>query len=293
MKSDVIRKRSRHDARRVGAAPTGSPSASPGASRRTSPNLERSPTLAPDSTTTPLSYDFGGDTDYHGDGAHGDHHLMGGGGALVGHDGGHGAFADAGYGGVSFSPGPFPGPYHPDVLMQFSGGLGDALPYASGDSSDLDESVTGTPARSNKRRRMSTDSASEPPSSAVSYGSYDGYSSASSATSLSQRSSMDFPFSNYPSFNILRGPATTFWHPPMLPQDSTGIHPPMLPPDESPMDYLHPPMLPQDEENLFSTYLHPPMVLHDEHSPAPMNALPHPPMLPNDSNFSDFYDQGY
>ena len=50
MKSDVIRKRSRHDARRIGTGET--PSASPGASRRASPaaNQQASPTLAPDSS---------------------------------------------------------------------------------------------------------------------------------------------------------------------------------------------------------------------------------------------------
>ncbi|KAJ7748104.1 hypothetical protein B0H16DRAFT_1554026, partial [Mycena metata] len=68
MKSDVIRKRSRHDARRGGASASVSetPTASPGVSRRASPSPNdpannansssasagrRSPTLAPDSTT--------------------------------------------------------------------------------------------------------------------------------------------------------------------------------------------------------------------------------------------------
>ena len=37
MKSDVIRKRARHDARRGGGAVSETPSASPGASRRASP----------------------------------------------------------------------------------------------------------------------------------------------------------------------------------------------------------------------------------------------------------------
>jgi len=100
---------------------------------------------------------------------------------------------------------------------------------------------------------MSNDSASEPPSSAVSYTTTftDGYSSAASpATSLSHRLSMEFPFSNYPSFNILRGPGNTLWHPPMLPpQQNNGssaakggagcasprfIHPPMLLPQMTP-----------------------------------------------------------
>jgi hypothetical protein len=55
--------------------------------------------------------------------------------------------------------------------------------------------------RNRKRCRMSTDSMSEPPSSAVSYCSYtNGYlTSATSATSHSQHSSMEFPFSSYSS----------------------------------------------------------------------------------------------
>ncbi|KAK7026437.1 hypothetical protein VNI00_015672 [Paramarasmius palmivorus] len=54
MKSDVIRKRSRHDARRAanGALLGETPSASPGVSRRASPSRESSPTLAPDSSTS-------------------------------------------------------------------------------------------------------------------------------------------------------------------------------------------------------------------------------------------------
>ncbi|KAK6975146.1 hypothetical protein R3P38DRAFT_2582582, partial [Favolaschia claudopus] len=60
MKSDVIRKRSRHDARRVGASASKTPTASPGVSERAShapaSSLSRSderasPTLAPDGST--------------------------------------------------------------------------------------------------------------------------------------------------------------------------------------------------------------------------------------------------
>ena len=61
MKSDVIRKRARHDARRGsgnGSSET-PPSASPGASRRASPNAESTPTLAPDSSTQ-LTYNDNG-----------------------------------------------------------------------------------------------------------------------------------------------------------------------------------------------------------------------------------------
>jgi hypothetical protein len=93
----------------------------------------------------------------------------------------------------------FPGPYHPDYIMQLFNMPTDVLPFASVDSSDI-EGIVMSP-RNHKRRRMSTDSMSEPLSSAVSYSSYtNGYStSATSATSHSQRSSMEFPFSSYPS----------------------------------------------------------------------------------------------
>ena len=68
----------------------------------------------------------------------------------------------------------FPGPYHPDYLMQFANVIaasGDALPFSSVDSAEIDATMSP---RSNKRRRMSVDSAEEPPQSAVSFGSFSG-----------------------------------------------------------------------------------------------------------------------
>lgn len=285
MKSDVIRKRSRHDARRGGGGGGNStedtPSASPGVSRRTSPVREVSPTLAPDSTTQ-ITYTYNEEEmEYRSSQSE----LMG---ALGQDHSQNSIFHNALHM-------PFPGPYHPDYLSQLCNlATTEALPFASVDAADIDGSMSP---RSNKRRRMSTDSASEPPSSAVSFSSYnDGYSSASSATSHSQRSSMDFPFSSYPSASTysngpaLRGSGNTFWHPPMMPQAENSphlFHPPMLPPDDSPMDYLHPPMAAQEEENLFSAYLHPPMALPDENSQ--MNI--HPPMMyPADYSNNETYD---
>ncbi|KIO03738.1 hypothetical protein M404DRAFT_616812 [Pisolithus tinctorius Marx 270] len=293
MKSDVIRKRSRHDASAAAAAAaarrsvadthgsqvsyinannnhhhdartpgsrssgsgTTSASASPGPSCRASPNVDtldvselngdpglgglgggagdRSPTLAPDSTTQPAAYEFGEDgvvnVGVHGVGVHGvgaagtsRSELMGalgsdnvvsgygsvsnlnmpmnmssmglGGGAGNGitlggiHIGGVLGHAYAGI----FGHHAYPGPYHPDYLSsQFH--LDAALPFSGVDGMDGEESpgaaATGGGAgggkegegngeadadehRSSKRRRMSTDSASEPPSSAVSYSSY-------------------------------------------------------------------------------------------------------------------------
>lgn len=272
MKSDVIRKRSRHEARRSGMTDT--PSGSPGVSRRASPAREASPTLAPDSTTQ-MSYDYIEDISFPTTQSE----LLG----ALGHD-------------LSQFPS-----FHQQLYTMSQS---DPLPFPA-------ESDPAMSPRTNKRRRMSTDSPSEPPSSATSYSSYnDGYSSASSATSHSQRSSMEFPFSSYlgasgtngngtvsSPFNtagpVLRGSGNTFWHPPMMPQgqgdmDSSPhvFHPPMLPPthEDSPMDYLHPPMLVQDEESLFSSFLHPPMVVPEEQTV-------HPPMYPNEWSVGhDSYD---
>lgn len=254
MKSDVIRKRSRHDARRSGPDSSDTPSASPGASRRPSPNLERSPTLAPDSTTQP-TYEFPEEPAPQTSSSE----LMG---ALGQEPTQNNVFNQGPYSNI-FNP--FPGPYHPDYLSQNFHLTGDALPFASVEALESEiNNGGGVEQRTTKRRRMSTDStsASEPPSSAVSFSSY--AESFSSATSHSRRSSMDFPF--FTQYGVFRGSGNAFWHPPMLPTDRSPqfIHPPMLPAEEPTMDFLHPPMLPQEEDNLFATYLHPPMMLPAE-----------------------------
>ncbi|KAF9257404.1 hypothetical protein L218DRAFT_935829 [Marasmius fiardii PR-910] len=272
MKSDIIRKRSRHDARRSSTSHMVSetPSASPGVSRRASPVRESSPTLAPDSSTSTsnqnqLNYEYSSadDFDYHQSQSELINALGGGdfGQGVNGNNNSNGGVTGT-YGGPNLMENfQFPGPYHPDRLQHFTYQSMDPLPFANTpleyDNSDFGHNSGGEISpRTNKRRRMSVDSASEPPSSAVSYSSFnDGYSSATSATSHSQRSSVDFPFSTYPSVGayqtsagpVFRGTTNPFWHPPMM----------------SPMDYLHPPLLPPDEEALFSTYLHPPMSLPD------------------------------
>ena len=253
MKSDVIRKRARHDARR--GAGNGSsetpPSASPGASRRASPNAESTPTLAPDSSTQ-LSYNGGGNE--------GSPHNNGGNmefrGSMQSELMGALGSSDLHYNNQLYSTSYFPGPYHPDVISQLYTIPNDALPFASsGDTSDAD-SVSES--RASKRRRMSNDSASEPPSSAVSFSSYsDSFTSASSSTSHSQRSSVDFPYTPYSSFNMLRGGS---WHPPMLPPDGSPgsyVHPPMLPGDDnSPMFFTHQPMVQgQDDTDALFAFL--------------------------------------
>ncbi|PPQ69700.1 hypothetical protein CVT24_001200 [Panaeolus cyanescens] len=276
MKSDVIRKRSRHDARRASqaggspGAPEDTPSASPGVSRRASPVRDASPTLAPDSSTAQI-YDYSEDIDFRSSVAGaGTSELLN---ALGGMDGGQQLYQHAYV--------PFPGPYHPDYLMSMYGIQSDGLNFAgvgavegnnggnaggnsasSGGSGAAEPDSSMSP-RSTKRRRMSTDSASEPPSSAVSFSSFSGdsYSPASSISGHShshshsqsgsvshhKRSSMEFPFSTYNSNGTintgpaLRGPGNTFWHPPMMPQgaggahteDTTIFHPPMLVPATS------------------------------------------------------------
>lgn len=292
MKSDVIRKRSRHDARRAGV-PEDTPSASPGVSRRTSPVRDASPTLAPDSTTQ-MTYEFNEDSDSFRNTTTPSELL----GALGNTTETTQASAPTVYNAYQLS---FPGPYTSDYLMQLYSLPTDALPFSTVDSSEID---LGMSPRSPKRRRMSTDSADEPPASAVSFSSFggDGYSSASSSASHSKRASMEFPFSTYNNNGTLnqgpalRGSGNTFWHPPMMPQsgvdnDTQLFHAPTMVSssssgsgastpssatdgsesgsggaanEDSPMDYLHPPMAIQDEDSLFSTYLHPPMALPDE-----------------------------
>ncbi|KAK7445780.1 hypothetical protein VKT23_014776 [Stygiomarasmius scandens] len=314
MKSDVIRKRSRHDARRGGTLAE-TPSASPGVSRRASPARDTSPTLAPDSSTSTsppqLNYQYPDNIDFSSTQSE----LLGALGQDMSqsnpNDSNNNASSGSFYQPIfGFQ---FPGPYHPDHLAQFVSIPQDALPFAS-DFDSLDSSMSP---RSNKRRRMSTDSASEPPSSAVSYSSFTdgGYSSATSATSHSQRSSVDFAFSSsgvgvgvgvggfpaatptssYTPFapaslagggmHVFRGSTNTFWHPPMslmghdnLNSNSSSWHPPMLPPQQGKGQQQQ---QQQQQEDSPMDYLHPPLLPHDED--ALFSAYLHPPMsLPED-----------
>ncbi|KAG2361108.1 hypothetical protein BDR07DRAFT_1486291 [Suillus spraguei] len=332
MKSDIIRKRSRHDARAQRSSltepqsasntpgtpsetpsQTQTPSASPGVSRRPTPSP--SPILAPDSTTQPVA-------------SHNMSAGMGAGAGMVGTGMGGSSELMGALGDTYAVYNPFPGPYHPDYLSQnwvppsmagVNSITNEALPFSGVDSIDGEagsnasssnasthtnsggnvpnnantnaNSNSGTTGRTAKRRRMSTDSVSEPPSSAVSYSSYggDSFTTGSGATSAgtsssSRRSSMDFPF--FSPYTVFRGNGNNaFWH-----HSSNGggaerspqfVHPPMLPEAAGTsdghahghgrnghghgMDFLHPPMmLPQEEESLFATYLHPPMILPQE-----------------------------
>ena len=313
MKSDVIRKRSRHDARRGSGSGIGSgsfsettPSASPGASRRPSPNVDTddgfSPTLVADSNA-------GAFDDLDVDSTSGHNGNDGSGGRfgympptqseLIGALGATGACHYP-----SLNSSKFPGPYHPDLLSHL---------YPTDYNGDNSEGEGGIEMRCAKRRRMSNDSATEPPSSAVSYYSFggdnSGFSTSSSVTSCSSsaRSSMDFSFSgscssppsngnndcNSPTSCGSNGscnPTThnngsaagyysSYWHPPMLPQPhgSPFIHPPMLPPSSTAdndvqMDFLHGSTNINEGDHFLNSYIHPPMLLPE----------PHPPMFPSD-----------
>jgi len=129
----------------------------------------------------------------------------------------------------------FPGPYHPDYIMQVYGLHSDPLSNSSSDS-HMEPDPTMSP-RSTKRRRMSTESATEPPSSAVSFSSYGSSPNGGDKSAHSKKCSMDFAFNNFNSNGTgpaLRGPDNTFWHPPMMPQSQsepeTYWHPPLVPP---------------------------------------------------------------
>ncbi|KAF7321170.1 hypothetical protein HMN09_00205200 [Mycena chlorophos] len=248
MKSDVIRKRSRHDARRGGpSANAETPTASPGVSRRASPAPGASGSTSSDSTgrSSPV---LSADTSFD-------------------------SSTSANESKPPTRPRGFVNPFsfHDQALN-------DALPFASIDvAADADTRV-------NKRRRMSIDSASEPPSSATSYSSYNdgtGYSASSS------QYSSEFPFSRFPNVGYnsttdKRGSVdhgvNSFWHPPMLVQEhqQPGVHPPMLPATVE-EDYahtffnnagysVHPPMLPMESNDWMvgGGGAHPPMMPYDE-----------------------------
>ena len=220
MKSDVIRKRSRHDARRASiTGPEDTPSTSSGpTSPRSSPVRDASPTLAPDSTTQ-LSYDFEDSDAFRPVPPPSSSELMGALGALTGAgpvnltgDSTHRSLyppsspyhplssALTSSSGISL----FPGPYHPDYLMQFANVAGDALPFSSVDSAEIDATMSP---RSNKRRRMSVDSAEEPPQSAVSFGSFSGPTGDNSYSSTVPSTSSH---SHSLSHNVTRGHSHSF-----------------------------------------------------------------------------------
>ena len=316
-RSDVIRKRSRHDVRRISGE---TPSASPGASRRASPVANAgpgqggpmgSPILAPDSSTAPAlphglyyadEYDFSSPNNTQSE-------LMGALGTDPHNSGVYSAspqFDAYVTTGPARIPSPFfPGPYHPDILQKI---VPDYTPYTHpsqpselSSGVDLDDSD-----RQSKRRRMSIDSASEPPSSTTtSYSPYSNESQTSnSSTSTSgllaaaahvihqhqqhqqqHRGSFDFGgygtnFPIYSSNGTLRA-AAAFWHPPMLPQEKS--------PSANVAFNVHPPMLPNASATGSSStddfpmdFLHPPMLVPSAQDDDQLfAAYLHPPMVLN------------
>lgn len=272
MKSDVIRKRARHDARRASGNTSETPSASPGASRRASPE-GGAPMQTSDSAIQGGMDDgrYGGptQTDLSNAFANISQAQQQNGQTNDGTD----------YSAQLTYPLPFPGPYSHDYIQQLYSAPADTMSY-SNESLEFD----GSESRSAKRRRLSNDS--DPPSSATSYSSYtDSYSSASPASQPQQQQqqrSLEYPSFSYSSFGLFRS-NNSMWHPPMLPPDNSPqfIHPPMVPPEESPMDYLQN-MQHDDSDALFNAYLHPPMLPPEDSPKVAVGALLHPPMLPQE-----------
>ncbi|KAI0026481.1 hypothetical protein K488DRAFT_21763, partial [Vararia minispora EC-137] len=193
MKSDVIRKRSRHDARRAGNATSETPSASPGASRRASPNSADASIASP--PYEPVQNQSQSQSQQQTQTQHDTWHP-------------DGAFAESAFGGLMY-----PGPYHPDYLAQVFGTGAGAGAGATGEDAGEEDG------RAAKRRRLSAASSSagasgtEPPASAVSYSAFsEGSIQAQAAAAVVATGGVDFPFGAYAAYGV-RG----FWHPPMLP----------------------------------------------------------------------------
>ena len=290
MKSDVIRKRARHDARRASGHSSETPSASPGASRRASPE-GNTPTLAPDSTT---QSSFSGDenSDYRAPtqaeiiNAFANIPQSQQNGSQM-HNSSD-SFSSLSYA-LSYS-----GPYQHDQVAQMFN-MADGFSFSQ-DGSDYD---LGGDGRASKRRRMSNDSGSEPPSSAYSGYSSDSYSngvsSATSATSHSQRSSLDAYGFSFPNFgSLFRSPGSgNSMHPPMLPPDNSPQfnHQQVLQQDDSSMDYLQNMQHDDTADALFNTYLHPPMLPPEDSPKVSLGSLlPHPPMVPHEWSAASAYE---
>lgn len=311
MKSDIIRKRSRHDARRVGSGDT--PSASPGASRRASPvdgvnghqqgghqhgDQNRSSTDSPTlEGNGGLSFGFGDDYDFANPTPQSE--LMG---ALGTDPQDSGVYSAGGAfdSNIVYST-TFPGPYHPDYLQKTFGLYNAEDNGNSGNNNGVTHDANANDGhdedRANKRRRMSVDSASEPPSSSTSSSYY--ATEGSSATTTSARSSIDFAstYGSYPSYNTsgtirtnnganntntasTNSHTNNFWHPPLLPQDETMMKSPHA------FGTLHPPLLPGGAGNTNGTgaggdfpmdFLHPPLLPQEEHDL--FARYLHPPMV--------------
>ncbi|KAF8519355.1 hypothetical protein BU17DRAFT_47869 [Hysterangium stoloniferum] len=286
MKSDVVRKRTRHVCRVFALNGTIFKTASftsPGTSRRASPARASSPQPSvteddrQDEQRTPqFSYDY---TTPSPRSVYGTKESSSSNDMLTSVST-QDQTDDAGDHTLSAYAGFFPGPYHPDFLYQ----LTDLHPIQTGESS-----AYSVEDRGNKRRRLSSasydDSATtptDPPPSATSMNS----ASHRSPTSSPRFSPYGLPYqsiySSYQSFDETSAP----W----MKTDSE-IHAPKRAPDDAPMEYLHPPMvLPSESasssqssyaqggEDATMSYLHPPML---PQANSPIVGYSHPPMLPS------------
>ncbi|KAI0087548.1 hypothetical protein BDY19DRAFT_236478 [Irpex rosettiformis] len=228
MKSDVIRKRARHDARRASGNSSETPSASPGASRHDSYSQTQS-------------------------------ELMSALGASQQHaDNGENAFMQFSYGTT------FPGPYHPDYLMSnplaYPGE--DNSDVRSPKRRRMSSASSSEPPSSTSSYSSYTDSSFSSASSSqrslefpFSYSTYGLYRGPATAS-----------FWHPPMLPPDNSPQ--FIHPPMLPPEdspmdylhamhndetdalfNTYLHPPMVPPEDSgkgSLESSHPPMVPQE-----------------------------------------------
>lgn len=317
MKSDVIRKRSRHEIRRAGLAGSCSetPSASPGASRRASP--ARAPTPQPPAEEEPrqeeqqktpqFSYDYTSSNVGQASKNSPPNDML----SSVSTRDQNDSSGETNV--ATFSR--FPGPYHPDYLYQYTSGS-DLHPIQT--SFNGESSEYGVEDRGSKRRRLSSSSyessttATEPPPSASSLRSGSGSGSHTNTTSNNNTNNATDndnkikdksptsspPFSSYGlpySVYTYQGfDASSSW---MTGGDSSSstqkIHPPMVLPDDAPMEYLHPPMSLSNESSSSSSqpssFLHPPMLPADflPRGNSPIVGYSHPPMLPSYWSSSD------
>ncbi|GJJ09253.1 hypothetical protein Clacol_003475 [Clathrus columnatus] len=293
MKSDVVRKRSRHELKRAGLVRSSSeiPSASPGASRRASPVRVPSPqpTIAAEDEddqaqeeqkTPQFSYDYTSSSSSRTD--FGTKESSNANDTLLSStisqeqetttnnsnsNGSNGnSNNNSKNNGTTTTNFPYmPGPYHPDYLYQYASSISDLPPIQT--SPNGETSAYSIEDRGNKRRRLSSashDSSSpptDPPPSATSVNSSNRSPGASPTFSV-----YSLPFSSiYSSYDGYENMSWEKPHPPMvLPDQAPSFHPPMAFASESPSSssnsFIHPPMLPSEDVAMSYYNIHPPML---------------------------------
>ncbi|KZV75850.1 hypothetical protein PENSPDRAFT_623952 [Peniophora sp. CONT] len=233
MKSDVIRKRSRHDARR-GSGPGETPSASPGASRRASPNndgLTRSPTLAPDSSTAPA---WG---DHYGAGLISTFSTTSGMSSASGTEPPSSAISSASYATTAASSLASEGYEAPKGFGSPGSGYDRGNNgYDTNPQSYDSQSNAGSNANNAYSQQQDNNNANNVNGNSNNNGGYtqDGNGNVYGPADYSGPR-LEFPFSSFPAYGMLRAPGAGVWHPPLLPptQSPTFVHPPMIPPEDA------------------------------------------------------------